>query len=158
MKTYSYSVIKFASNPITGESINIGAVVFDEQAKQSSVVGFDLARVSSAFGPKAEVAASVFLTRLKADYDDQSNVSGLSEILRCFPDQGTSTTFSNARKFQLPEFVTLEDYLRSTFVSGSSVTAIAQEEQTSETVRKKPEPATRRKPAQIRYPKLVPGT
>jgi hypothetical protein len=157
VRTYSYSVIKFASNPLNGESLNIGAVIFDEQARNSLIIGFDMARVSCAFGSEAEDAASRFLYRLKENYHNQSEVTSLIEILRCFPDQGTSTTFSASRKLELPEFITIEEYIRSTFVSRTADELEAQIEAPS-AVQPKPEPAPRRKPATIRYPKLVPGT
>lgn len=156
MKTYSYSVIRFAPNPLNGESLNIGAIIFDENAKNSLIVGFDMTRVSCVFGSDAEYAASTFLSRLTENYHNQSEVNGLNEILKCFPDQGTSTTFSTARKLELPDFVTIEDYLKSTFVSRTSVGAEVQD--LSSTVHPKPEPTSKRNPAAIRYPKLVPGT
>jgi len=97
------------------------------------------------------------MARLEEDYGNQTTISGLNEILKSYPDKGTSTIFTSVRKTKLPEMITIEEFLKSTFISGEGD---APEILAKESVKLplQSQPATRRKMAGIRYPKLLPGT
>ena len=154
MSKYTFSVIRFASNPSAGETLNIGAVYFSESGQFARVVPFDLNRIQAAFGAHAGLSASSFLSSLAASISAEGSVTKIEQVLARYPDQGTSVTFGAVKAITLPVGLEIEEVLTSMYVPSVAPASpfeigVANSETAS---------ARKRSARQVVYPKLVPGT